>query len=262
MIILHLTVGWLTEENFSIDPSLTVTNLLAALLWHKGLKSTLQLLKGTLNEQEQTTLHLLVVSVTQCRLSSCSIALRPTYFQTGMCMEEIYNGSLWPAGADPKLLKSIVRHVYRKQNSSVFLDWWFQKKVLTFPAKTVDSEIERNSNLRCFIEIYFLEIYFSEIILWLKGRFSYNILHMHVVWDSWDDIAYALLSIKTFLICRFTLMYQTLLISTKCFKREILFELDFIYLVNEGTQIYLWKQRKILRQSHWSPIGTCKIFCF
>lgn len=96
MIILHLTVGWLTEENCSIDPSLTVTNLLAALLWHKGFKSTLQLLKGTLNEQEQTTLHLLAVPVSQYGMNSCcSTALRPTYFQIGICMEAIYNDGHW-----------------------------------------------------------------------------------------------------------------------------------------------------------------------
>lgn len=56
-VIIHLTVERITEENFSIDPSLAVNNLLAVLACYKGFKSTLQLLKGRLNEQVQTTMY-------------------------------------------------------------------------------------------------------------------------------------------------------------------------------------------------------------
>lgn len=55
-------------------------------------------------------------------------------------------------------LENMVRHAYTKQNTSVLLDLWIQKKSLIFSSKESwfwDWKIERNSVLRCFIEIFY-----------------------------------------------------------------------------------------------------------
>lgn len=61
-------------------------------------------------------------------------------------------------------------------------------------------------------ESYF-ELFYRNFLLWLKGRLSYNLLHMHIFCDIWGYCLHSVLYVKEFLMCTFTLKHQTLLTS-------------------------------------------------